>query len=237
MKKCMYWVACLALLISVLCGCQASEKGIENNDQNGPSEVVEAETQATENTTVSGKTIVPLPSQIELEQLENCTIAVSFNQGDFYVNESGQIVAEIVVYDYECFDMVDISMLQTGDVIMIRGAAVPVKSVEEAEHSGIVINGGIANNGYELWTDDDGVYYVVEPNDAKSFYPVNTVTVNISTEFLFIDDLDLENPGINYYPGDFLLNEPIFIYDFTPYNSTLRIEGGYAVELYRAYMP
>ena len=127
-------------------------------------------------------------------------------------------------------------MLQTGDVTMIRGAAVPVESVEEAEHGEIVINGGIANNGYELWTDD-GVYYVVEPNDAKSFYPVNTVTVKISTEFLFIDDTDLEKPGINYYPGDFLLNEPIFIYDITPYNSTLRIEGGYAVELYRAYMP
>jgi hypothetical protein len=195
----MYWVACLVLLISVLCGCQASEKGIENNDQNGLSEVVEAETQATENTTISGKTIVPLSSQIELEQLENCT------------------------------------MLQTGDVTMIRGAAVPVESVEEAEHGEIVINGGIANNGYELWTDD-GVYYVIEPNDAKSFYPVNTVTVKISTEFLFIDDTDLEKPGINYYPGDFLLNEPIFIYDITPYNSTLRIEGSYAVELYRAYM-
>lgn len=93
----------------MLCGCQASEKGIENIDQNGSSEVVETENQATENTTVSGKTIVPLPSQIELEQLENRTRSVSFNQGDVYVDDSGQIVAEIVVYDYECFDMVDIS--------------------------------------------------------------------------------------------------------------------------------
>jgi hypothetical protein len=81
------------------------------------------------------------------------------------------------------------------------------------------------------------MYYVVEPNDVKRFYPVNTVTVKISTEFLFIDDLDLEKPTINYYPEDFLLNEPIFIYRFTPYNSILRMEGGYAVELYRAYMP
>ena len=47
----------------------------------------------------------------------------------------------------------------------------------------------------------------------------------------------MEKPAINYYPEDFLLNEPIFIYGFTPYNSTLRIEGSYAVELYRAYMP
>ena len=84
---------------------------------------------------------------------------------------------------------------------------------------------------------DDGMHYMVEPNDAKSFYQVNTVIVKVSTEFLFIDDSNLEKPGINYYPGDFLLNEPIFIYDFIPYNSTLRIEGGYAVELYRAYMP
>ena len=152
------------------------------------------------------------------------------------MDDNGQIVAEIVVYDYECFDMVDISQLRTGDEIMIRGAAVPVESVEEAEHGEIVINGGMANNGYELWVDD-GVYYVVEPNDSKSFYPVNTVIVKVSTEFLIIDDSNLEKPGINYYPGDFLLNEPIFIYDFIPYNSTLRIEGGYAVELYRAYMP
>ena len=81
------------------------------------------------------------------------------------------------------------------------------------------------------------MYHMVEPNDAKRFYPVNTVTVKGSAEFLFIDDSDLEKPGISDYPEDFLLNEPIFIYDFTPCNSTLRTEGGYAAELYRAYMP
>ena len=64
------------------------------------------------------------------------------------------------------------------------------------------MNGGVANNGYDLWTYD-GVYYVGEPNDAKSFYPVNTVTVKVSTELLFMDDSDLENPGVNYYPEVF----------------------------------
>ena len=77
----------------------------------------------------------------------------------------------------------------------------------------------------------------METNEAKRFYPVNTVTVNVSTEFLFIDDSDLEKPGISDYPEDFLLNEPIFIYDITPNNSTFRIDGGYAVDLYRVYMP
>lgn len=77
----------------------------------------------------------------------------------------------------------------------------------------------------------------METNDAKRFYPVNTVTVKGSAEFLFIDDSDLEKPGISDYPEDFLLNEPIFIYDITPNNSTFRIDGGYAVDLYRVYMP
>ena len=78
---------------------------------------------------------------------------------------------------------------------------------------------------------DDGMYYVVEPNDAKRFYPLNTVNVKVSTGFLIIDDSGLEKPGINYFLEDFLLNVPIYIYDFIPYNSTLRIEGSYAVEL------
>lgn len=47
------------------------------------------------------------------------------------------------------------------------------------------------------------MHYMVEPSDAQSFYSVNTVTVNVSTEFLFIDDSDLEKPGINNYPEDF----------------------------------
>lgn len=83
---------------------------------------------------------------------------------------------------------------------------------------------------------DDGMYYVVEPNDAKSFYPVNTVTVKVSTEFLFIDDSDLEKPGINYYPEDFLLNKPSLFMTSHLNNSKLHIEGGYAVGLNRIYM-
>ena len=44
----------------------------------------------------------------------------------------------------------------------------------------------------------DGMYHMAEPNDAKRFYPVNTVTIKVSAEF-FIDDSNLEKPGINYY--------------------------------------
>lgn len=47
---------------------------------------------------------------------------------------------------------------------------------------------------------------------------------------------DLEVGEIIIYPGDFLIGA-VTNYDFTPYNTTIRIEDGQVVEMNRVYIP
>ena len=100
----------------------------------------------------------------------------------------------------------------------------------------IAINGGWEEDGLTLMTDDSGFYYAIGANDTKSWYEIGKATIRVSVDFRGYDQSDLEMGEVVFYPGSFLVNE-VTNYDFTPYNTTIRIEEGQVVELHRMYMP
>ena len=51
-----------------------------------------------------------------------------------------------------------------------------------------------------------------------------------------IDNADLEQSEVIVYPGDFLIGA-VTNYDFTPYNTTTRVEDGQIVEMNRVFIP
>ena len=51
------------------------------------------------------------------------------------------------------------SALEEGDIIVIRNQEIEVATLERTEHGLVIINGGEENGGYDLYTDDSGVYY------------------------------------------------------------------------------
>ena len=73
-------------------------------------------------------------------------------------------------------------------------------------------------------------------SDAKNWYEVGEATIRVSTDFKAFDNADLDLGEVTYYPGDFLVGA-VTNYDFTPYNTTVRVEGGQIVELNRVYIP
>ena len=84
--------------------------------------------------------------------------------------------------------------------------------------------------------DEDGIFYELGYNDAKSWYEVGEANIRVSVDFRFNDNGDLEQGEMIYYPGSFLIGE-VTNYDFTPYNTTIRIENDQILEMNRRYIP
>lgn len=179
--------------------------------------------------------ISPLPDAT-MENLTDAILSVSLAEGDAYVDETGKMQMDMKIYSYDCYDMVDISNLKVGDTLVRHSDEVQVTSIEQNDAGTIYINGGLDNGGFDLVTDDCGVFYEMGYNDHKNWYQVGEATIRVSADFKGSDCADPELGEVVIYPGDFLV-DAVTNYDFTPYNTTIRIEGGQIVEMNRRYIP
>lgn len=179
--------------------------------------------------------ISPLPDAT-MENLTDAILSVSLAEGDAYVDETGKMQMDLKIYSYDCYDMVDISNLKVGDTLVRHTDEVQVTSIEQNDAGTIYINGGLDNGGFDLVTDDCGVFYEMGYNDHKNWYQVGEATIRVSADFKGSDCADPELGEVVIYPGDFLV-DAVKNYDFTPYNTTIRIEGGQIVEMNRRYIP
>ena len=179
--------------------------------------------------------ISPLPDAT-MENLTDAILSVSLAEGDAYVDETGKMQMDLKIYSYACYDMVDISNLKVGDTLVKHSGKVQVTSIEQNDAGTVHINGGLDNGGFDLVTDDCGVFYEMGYNDHKNWYQVGEATIRVSADFKGSDCADPELGEVVIYPGDFLV-DAVTNYDFTPYNTTIRIEGGQIVEMNRRYIP
>lgn len=88
----------------MLAGC-TTQPGKEVNANLENTEITE-ETNAEESVENNASTISTLCEILDINNLDNCTVAVSFNKGDVYVDDSGKAVMNATVYSYELYDMV-----------------------------------------------------------------------------------------------------------------------------------
>mgnify|MGYP005612657573 FL=1 len=230
MRKKILLVVCSVILCISIIGCGASKEKENNSIQS----VIEYN--SIEDVTETNTIISPLPVTIDINNLDNCTVAVSLEQGDAYVDDTGAMQMDVTVYTYDLYDMVDIASLKEGDVIVIREQEVKITSLERNE-KGLLINGGLDNGGYEFGTDDTTVWYECGYSDAKSYYELGKATIRVSADMNFYDSSDLDKGEVMYYPGDFLTDKAGIVYHFVPGNTSIVIEDGMIIEMYRSYMP
>ena len=231
----------IVLLIAsclLLTGCADSQKDSGGNEVLSDaknSEVVEnfdtGNTEPTEETHI----IMPLPDTT-MENLSDAILAISLDDGDAYVDDSGIMQMNLKIYTYDQYDMVDIANLKVGDTVVRHSGEVKVISKEQNEAGTIYINGGLENGGFDLVTDDGGIFYETGFNDVKNWYEIGQATIRVSVDFKGIDNADLEQGEVMIYPGDFLIGA-VTNYDFTPYNTTIRVEDGQIVEMDRVFIP
>ena len=123
MKKTLSIILTLILSVGLFAGCNSQTGKEENN----------------------AKVINPLPETLDVNALDNCTVAVSLEKGNAYVDDSGKMVMDVTVYSYELYDMVDISTLEENDVIVRKDEEVTITEVERTDSGLVRINGGEEN--------------------------------------------------------------------------------------------
>jgi hypothetical protein len=238
----------IALTLSTVCilslvGCGA--KNVETKPNTTESEIVETtpstdnneqptESTKTEETT---NTILPLPSTINLEALEDSSLAVSFGKENIHKNEDESITIDLTIYAYDMYDMVDIANLKEGDTISINGENVEINSIEKEENGAVLINGGIDNDGFTLATDDSTIYHLFDYNDAKVYNEVGKVSLKLAKDFAMNDSSDLDNPDATYTAEDLLKKESAFNFIFTPNDTTAQIANNEIVSITRIFTP
>lgn len=198
----------------------------------------EETTSPSESETASGSEalkITPIPSGFDINNLQDATVSASFDASGVQKADDGTSLT-VTVYDYELFDMVDMAQLKAGDTIVIDGEEVTVNSVEQSDSGFLSINGGVEMGGYDFTTNENGVYYIVGPDDIKDYQPLGTVTLPVDENCTCVDDSDLENPGKEFTLEDIdALTENG--YSFSPANTSVTVAGGKITEIHRSFMP
>ena len=236
MKK---WILIMAAICLVLAGCSKSAEKV-------PADAVQPETSDQETVVDEGAAgdaaqaepasiVQPLPDTT-MDNLADAILAVSLEEGDAYVDDTGKMQMDLKIYTYDRYDMVDIAALKEGDILVTCAGELKVSALERSEGGILRINGGLEEGGLDLVTDDSGIFFETGFNDAKNWYEVGEATIRVSADFLGHDNADPEQGEVTIYPGGFLVGE-VTDYNFTPYNTTVRVEGGQIVELNRMYTP
>lgn len=215
MKKTLSVILTLILSVGLIAGCNSQTGKEENN----------------------AKVINPLPETLDVNALDNCTVAVSLEKGNAYVDDSGKMVMDVTVYSYELYDMVDVSTLEENDVIVRKDEEVTITEVERTDSGLVRINGGEENGGFDLVSNDNTVYYETGMNDIKAYYELGKATLPVSVDFEYIDESVLDSEAKTYYPGDFLTDDAEIEYNFTPNNTSIVIENGTIIKMNKVYMP
>lgn len=182
-------------------------------------------------------TVRPLPVTVDVENLTDCTLAVSLKPSDFVTAEDGTVSLTATVYVHDLYDMVDMSMLQEGDEIEILGETVTVDSLERTENGVVLINGGLDVGGHEFVTEDNTVYFERGYSDVRSYYSIGEVTLPVSSVFLFTDMADLDNEPVVYGLTELLAKADTIMDHFVPHNTKLIVEAGVVTHMQRVYMP
>lgn len=251
MKKKILLTCVLAMNLALLSGCTAADNGT-STQETADTTSTESQNKSLESTTTDsevgelsseemnaeGNYILPMDNGIDIDNLEDCTVAASFGEGDIYQDDAGVLQMNFTVYVYDLYDIVDIANLKVGDTIYINQADCFISSLETDDHGAIIINGGIENEGYDLYSDEESnCFYAVSWDDAKVYYELGNVTLPVSDEMTFEDSSDLDTGAVTYYAGDFLTDYEDIDYHFVPYNTTVEIAGGKVVAINRVYMP
>ena len=217
MKKILSIILAVVLSLGMLVGC-----------------VTKTETESKE---PNVNVISPLPETLDINALDNCTVAISLENGGVYVNDSGKKVMDVTVYSYELYDMVDIASLKENDVILRKNEEVKVTEIERLETGLVRINGGEENGGFDLVSNDSTVYYESGMNDIKAYYELGNVTLPVSDEFEYVDESDLDADAKKYFAEDFLKDDAGIEYNFSPNNTSIVIENGTIIKMNKTYMP
>jgi len=191
------------------------------------------------------KTVSPIPAQIDLNNLSDAVLAVSFNKGDIASLASGTYINAIHVFAMDNYDPAQIEALKQGDTLMAGGEAVTVETFavrpDDPEMPGVRcvdVNGGVDAGGYTLVSTPDTNGYVVRNlSDLATYTELGVVNLALDPAATYTDASDIEADPVTYAYDEIVsaIQNDEYGY-FVQYNTTVHVVGGRIVEIRRDYV-
>ncbi len=179
--------------------------------------------------------VEPIQSMYDVNDLSNSEFAASFTADDVKTQEN-QTSIHLTAYDYEQFNASEIENLKVGDTLVIDQKEMKVESVEPQSDSWIQINGGLEQDGCDLYKGEDGLYYEMQL-ESKSYQPMTELELPLTKNFVFMDSSDPDKQGQKYNTEEFLDLLKDDVYGFYPNNSTVTVENGEITQITRNFIP
>lgn len=224
MKKILLISLMASLLSLSMTGCIAREV-----TQDVMTEIPETTPATEETTTVLSDTapetlrVTPIPDAMYGDdETADVTVFASFEYGDLDPEKN---TLTFKFYDYELFDMVDISMLTEGDTIVLSGEDMKINSIERNDMGLITINGGLEEGGTYLRTDGDTVYFEVGMSDVKTYRELGEITIPLSPDMVYSVEEDYGEEPVIYSLEEFK-NIPEERFSYHPHYTKIHIENG-----------
>lgn len=179
-------------------------------------------------------TILPLPREVDLKNPEDGIYNVFFETEDL---SEDSLTFELFTTEY--FDVVDIHLLEKGDVIVVDGEEILIEEIRE-DNGTIIVNEGLLGDGVEFASNGGGTYCMRGFDDMKSYTDHGETTLPVSPEVVLTDSSDLEKPepqvitGIGEVKKYLEGKEPYII---SRNSTTVRTEKGEIVEIGIIYVP
>lgn len=192
------------------------------------------------------RTIHPVATSIDLNNIADAVLPVSFNQGDIASLASGVYINAIHVYSMDTYDPAQIEALRPGDTLMVSGEAVAVETAalepedpEMPEVRVMQINGGEDEGGYTLISTPESTGYVVRMlSDMATYTELGVINLALDASATYTDSSNIEAEPVTYAYGDIAgaIQNDEYGY-FVQYNTTIHVVGGRIVEIKRDYVP
>ncbi|MBP9998854.1 MAG: hypothetical protein KBS67_06380 [Bacteroidales bacterium] len=181
--------------------------------------------------------IAPLPSGIDVDNLQYCTVPAAFSPDDF--DWTGKSL-RMTVYSEDLYDAVDISMMQTGDTLVYRQEPIVIATLAWNAHGMLEVNGGLEEGGCWLSGSGGGTYRGTEWDDHSSYSKLGKAEVALADDFMIIDcgefpedPSDTIRAGQNLYIEKMKKSRP----DFFQLNTRVTIEKGLITAISRKWIP
>lgn len=180
--------------------------------------------------------IKPLPSGINVREIKDATVPVSFKVSSFYWPES---TLTIDVWSEDLYDAVEVSLMQAGDTLIYKGQDIIVKTIEN-ENGILTINGGIEEGGAYLKAYEGGTYRGLQLDDHSTYTHLGSTILPLAYDFRIIDcGEDFTDKYDTITMGQKLYMDSIQNVrgDFNYLNTKVMVVNGNIVEITRKWIP
>lgn len=222
--------------VAVMTGCMVLAcAGCGTSGENQSTNITNTQVDMPIETSTEEICVEPIQSMYDVNDLSNSEFAASFAADDVKTQEN-QTSIHLTAYDYEQFNASEIENLKVGDTLVIDQKEMKVESVEPQSDSWIQINGGLEQDGCDLYKGEDGLYYEMQL-ESKSYQPMTELDLPLTKNFVFMDSSDPDKQGQKYNTEEFLDLLKDDVYGFYPNNSTVTVENGEITQITRNFIP